>query len=206
MPASRAGGRLSLLLLLLCLAAGAALVFEYRRGPEPGLAAPSEESPVEATSEGTSGARASSANLIEMPSLASLSETVERPLFLPSRRPVAAVENAAPATVAKDISGLAVVGVVMASEERMAILKHPDQQRALRVVEGDMVDGWLVEQVLATGVVLKNRDVLTTLELKDQPRSVGRKPKRGAAPTAETPQQENQGRDQPDESQDESSN
>jgi hypothetical protein len=81
-------------------------------------------------------------------------EQVERPLFAPGRRPPAPAAPAAVAEAAPEPPPpLAANGVVLRLAGAVALLRLADE-RIVRAVEGDDVDGWTVAIIGAEGVRL----------------------------------------------------
>ena len=102
-----------------------------------------------------------------------------RPLFSPTRRPppppaaplafVAppAVVIAAPAVMAPD---LAVSGVIVGTNTRVAIVKRPSDAAFTRLMLGSTIDGWTVSNIEPRAVVLKRDDRSVTIGMPDPPR------------------------------------
>ncbi len=164
--------RPSVLLLLLCLGLGFALYTEIGSGgvdrtlvasapvlPEPQAPAPSPPP-------------------FAMAPLEDFSETVERPLFLPSRRPLVA-EGTPQQTgrgVERDLFTL--MGVIIAPDERMAIVERRKTGEVLRLVEGQQVDGWLVDAILPDRMRLTYGEETEEVVLEDKPRQKRKKEQR----------------------------
>lgn len=86
------------------------------------------------------------------PPLASLTETVDRPLFNNTRRvpesPVVVTsEPDAPEPVSATPPNLKLTAVVINGEDRVAVVRLPEGNLFERLREGDQVEGWLVDQV-----------------------------------------------------------
>ncbi|CAA7621448.1 hypothetical protein [Magnetospirillum sp. UT-4] len=79
---------------------------------------------------------------------------VERPLFAPTRRP------AAPAAAAAAAVELELVGVALAGERRLALLRRKGETRIHRLAEGGALAGWRLDAV-APGTASLSRDGLT---------------------------------------------
>ena len=90
---------------------------------------------------------------LTLPPLASLSETVERPLFSESRRPPEEESNTAlevPTPVPSGTStNFNVSAIVITDDERAVLLVHPESGDLTRVAEGEMISGWRLEKVEA---------------------------------------------------------
>lgn len=96
---------------------------------------------------------------VEIAALESLTDTIERPLFLQSRRPPApeaapTVEEPVREKPVASLPRFVVSAIVIADGERTALLRNPSDGRMLRVVEGDDVQGWTLEEVQSDRVVL----------------------------------------------------
>lgn len=167
-PRSRRGGRRPFLLTL-CLILGAliALELEFGLAPKPVIpAAPGRSEPL---------ALAVAESIGHMPQLSHFSEVVSRPLFAPSRRP-APPELEAPEPAPKVISLRFVLrGVVIHGAERVAIVQRKDAGEFLRLVEGQVIDGWLVEAIVPDRVVFRHEagDLMEQVELREVFRGPG---------------------------------
>ena len=160
------GDRLSAMLLVLVLGLTAAVLAQLR----PGTA---ERAPIEPriVTETIASAGPSPAPL---PALVDLTETLDRPVFSPTRRaPQAAaapVPEAAPMrhdeAPPPDIK---LSAVVIDDGQRFALLRRFPAGDTVRVAQGDAVDGWTLSEVRADGVTLRKNDqrheiVLRTFE------------------------------------------
>lgn len=80
-----------------------------------------------------------------LPGLAAYAAIVERPLFVPSRRP--------PPGVTSSIEGrYRLLGIVGAGAKRRAFVA--DGTRRIEVGEGDAIDGWTVKEIAQDRVLL----------------------------------------------------
>ncbi len=159
---TRRGGRLTPFVLL-----GLCLVLGYRLTGEHGLAAPDTAFPVaDGPSQAVSVATAAP---YAIPPLAELSETVGRPLFSPTRRPPEPETTLPEETPVQATSGeLTLVGVVIAGENRIALVRQRNDSKLLRVVTAQIIAGWSVEEILPTSAILRRGDVRETLVLEDK--------------------------------------
>jgi hypothetical protein len=96
-----------------------------------------------------------------------------RPLFWPSRRPIAAPDGLAAAP-----SGLVLLGVVRNDEEAIALIRHGRPPRVERLKEGAALEGWTVSEVTLNGVVLVRGDARAELKPRPAPPAL---PAAGAA-------------------------
>jgi hypothetical protein len=91
--------------------------------------------------------------------LNSLRDTVGRPLFEKSRRPVEPIRKieAPPPPVvqrAPDQAALTLLGVLKSEGKAVALLKRNQTGQNVRAEEGDTIDGWTVKQIEYRRVVL----------------------------------------------------
>lgn len=88
---------------------------------------------------------------LSLPPLSSLSETVNRPLFIDNRRPPEDTAEAAPAIDTPRPAGTAtsfsVSAIIVTEKERAVLLSYPQSGGLTRVAEGEMVAGWRLEKV-----------------------------------------------------------
>jgi hypothetical protein len=99
-------------------------------------------------------------NPLAAQSLDELSATLDRPVFLPSRRPSkppppppAVVTTALPAAPPSP-PNLLLLGVVIDGEGARAVVRTGGERKALRAQIGDDIDGWKVSQIEGRKVVL----------------------------------------------------
>lgn len=156
--------RPSLVLVVLCGILGAVIYLELALGSHPrpvshGFGS-SEPVTIETPEPG-----------FTMPALDDFSEIAARPLFLPSRRPLPPEEGAAQSgSSAIQRQQFTLLGVIIFADERMAVLQRRNSRQVLRVVEGQQIDGWVVDAVMPDHVVLRQRDVIEEVSLSDRPR------------------------------------
>lgn len=133
------------------------LVFElYRESPDPaigeagGPAAAVEPLPPEPS--------------FSMPPIEEFAESVERPIFLATRRPRAgpAPEEAPPAPTTLRF---VLEGVVITSAKRWALLRPEGGGDIIRLAEGGQVGGWQVIAIHPDKISLRRDEVETVLEL-----------------------------------------
>jgi Type II secretion system protein C len=102
-----------------------------------------------------------------------LHDTIRRPLFEKTRRPVkpkpAAPAKAPPATVPRpqaDRNALTLLGVITSeSGSAIALFRRNPTGQNVRLQEGDTVDGWTIERIEPDRVLLKQGDAKLALEL-----------------------------------------
>ncbi len=179
---ARRSRRPTVLLLLLCLGLGYAVYAELGSGP----ADPADLTVTKVAPEPAAVAPAEPA--FTLPPLGDFSETVARPLFLPSRRPLAPAEDAPAEAVTRDLFTL--MGVIISADERMALVKRRKTGEVLRLIEGQRVDGWLVEAIMPDRLALSHGEETEEVVLKDvarPPRKKGRDADRSKGRTAKPP-------------------
>lgn len=106
----------------------------------------------------------------ELPDQASLSETVERPLFMANRRPAEASAQAAPQPTRQSHQPKAtrylLSAIVIVDQERVALLTDTATGSLSRVKEGERVPGWQIEEIGEDMVVLVNGGARERLPLR----------------------------------------
>jgi type II secretory pathway component PulC len=124
------------------------------------------------------------------PSLATLPETVERPVFTSGRRPFVADAPVAAATPAAIPKGeFALIGVSIRADRRDALLRRNSTGVLAWVTEGDKLETWVVKTVQTDRVILElggERDELELWTAENKPPPAASLP-RTAAPRPATP-------------------
>src|SRR5262245_17249806 len=98
-----------------------------------------------------------------------LHDTLARPLFERSRRPIEAppppppVAPAHPAAI--NLNALSLLGVVASEGRTVALLKRNSTGKYVRAEVGDTVDGWTIISIEPQRVVIQQRDTRIPLEL-----------------------------------------
>ena len=104
------------------------------------------------------------------------SAILERPLFSPNRRPPA--EGVAAVVAREPELQVTLVGVIISSEEQIAIVKLKDGNRFARLSLGDSFQGWILDSIEPSRITFRRGDVEEHVELTyDLPPPV-QKPKR----------------------------
>jgi hypothetical protein len=113
---------------------------------------------------------------LDLPPIDALSETVERPLFRPDRRPPS--EEEAQEDIENAESGLfSLVGIIVSPTQRIALVKVRGSQTVLQLSEGQQANGWTVLQIRPEEVIFESNDKTETIELIDiKPPSRARRP------------------------------
>jgi len=190
-PAKRSTEGRSRVPLLLGLAAVAAAVLLWDRWADrgtgaagaPGVAAPGKATPDKAGSEMAAlgadteprGDGGSALPLASLP-LDKLHDTVRRPLFEKTRRPVeppppAMAPPPAPVAAPKrvaDPNALTLLGVLTSDGPgtgAIALVRRNQTGQSVRLQEGDTVDGWTIERIETSRVHLRQGDTRIALEL-----------------------------------------
>ena len=166
MPRFAARWRLTVLLVILCLVSGWNLLEQYRGQPNiydfashyvQTIANGGDGAGKTARISRRGGAPPSATvTLLPAPSwkvaaLPTLADTVSRPLFKASRRPPVASPAEAPATLPE--LKLTLIGIVVANEQRTAILRlngparSGDRRQIMRMIPGNAYKGWRLEEV-----------------------------------------------------------
>ncbi len=104
--------------------------------------------------------------LPELPPLETLSETVERPLFRPDRRPPS-VEEIEEEVQSAESGIFSLLGIIVSPTERIALVKVRGSQEVLQLSEGQQANGWTVVQIRPEEVVFESNDKTETIELID---------------------------------------
>ncbi len=183
----RPRSRPSLLLLLLCAGLGWLISEElgserWRARPEipPAAGAPKVALPAPLPT-------------FALPAVARLTETIDRPLFLPARRPVEAEKPPPAAETPKVDAPLEVVvsGVIMAEKRQFALVRRQAGGETLRLAAGDTIDGWTVTSVLPDRVLFLRDETTKEIELKDltpsKPKPKPRRSRRRTTPSQPAP-------------------
>ncbi len=101
---------------------------------------------------------------------------LERPLFSPTRRPPAQGVTAAAAPEPE--LQVTLVGVIISSEEQIAIVRLNDADRFARLSVGDSFQGWVLDSIEPSRITFRRGEVEEHIELTyDVPPPV-QKPKR----------------------------
>ncbi len=126
----------------------------------------------------------------------SFSAILERPLFSPTRRPPA--EGTVTIETGEPELEVTVVGIIISSEEQIAIIKPKGGSQFVRLSEGDSFQGWILETIEPDRITFQRGDIEEHIELTyDEPPPV-QKPRRRQRKTKETPpRDQKQNRTQP---------
>ena len=166
--------RAPLLLLLICCALIGLIYVEAER-PDVEPPANAAMAPPRALE-----ARAASVPSFSLPPLGDYAEVVERPLFSPTRRR----PPAAAGTADLRSSPFTLVGVVLSAKGKHALIEHAQPRRLDRVVEGQDLDGWTVEEIRLDRVMFRRGDTRIEVKPKDKAPSPTRPHPAHATPAA----------------------
>jgi hypothetical protein len=101
---------------------------------------------------------------VAVPPLAVYAPVIERPVFSPTRRPPLVPEPLEARSTRQD--GITLKGVVLSPQKRIALLETSGSgSDPQRIAEGERLEGWTVEAVLADHVVMRNSEATRRLEL-----------------------------------------
>jgi hypothetical protein len=166
-------------LLLALMAALAGLVLWDRQsgdGAQKGAGPPAVVRAADKSTRAQAAARAEQGiNPLANLTLDKLNDTVRRPLFETSRRPIEApaplpprpqVEPAAPLPPPfVDQNALSLLGVVASEGRAIALLKRNQSGQNIRVEVGDAVDGWTIVSIEPQRVMIRQGDTQIALQL-----------------------------------------
>ena len=117
-------------------------------------------------------AKQSAGEIPEIPPIEDLSTTVERPLFMRSRRPpnapAPAVATAAPVTVASEDAPADLTGIVSGPDRTYAILTSRATKEIHHLRTGEKIDDWSVHEIGPRYVVLRRGPGSLRLELFEE--------------------------------------
>ena len=105
----------------------------------------------------------------KLPPLASLSETVERPLFRSARRPLEPVAKGVEESPEPEKLNISLSGVVITAKEKFAHIRELNDARAKTLSEGDRIGIWRVKAILPDRVILDSGERTEEILLKAAP-------------------------------------
>jgi type II secretory pathway component PulC len=150
------------MVLLVALCAALAVVVYRELG---GVAAPAPPAVENAGAAPRTPSASLPASGFKLPSLDSLAEVSQRPLFSSTRRPP-------PPEVAGDAfgpaSGFALVAVIISDTGKVALIQHGRPPALSRVTEGQTVEGWAVQSISPDRVTIEHGGAQHELKLKDR--------------------------------------
>jgi general secretion pathway protein N len=101
-----------------------------------------------------------------LPPLGSFAVVTERPLFSASRRPP---PPQASQEAIRQSGTLALEGVILLHNQRLALISHGRPPTLVRVPEGQEIEGWTVVSIRPDGIVLQRDATRQELKLVDKP-------------------------------------
>jgi hypothetical protein len=116
------------------------------------------------------------AQIPELPPVEDLEQTVERPLFTPTRRPPqiappAPVAEAAPVSVPSEESPADLSGIISGPDRTYAIMTNKATKEVLHLRAGEKIDEWSIHEIGPRHVVLRRGPGSLRLELFDEKES-----------------------------------
>lgn len=118
-------------------------------------------------------------------------DVIERPLFMPDRRPPSEepedAEDEPPASEDASLDRLDLNAVIITPSKAVAWIRDPVQKDLQDVELGDDLNGWTVKEILADRLVLERQGETNTLTLRDYENMPP--PARRPTPVARSPQQ-----------------
>lgn len=163
------------LLALLCVVLAAAV---YDEADRPAVVPSTVEPPPHRLPE------ASPAAAFSLPPLRSYGEVVARPLFSPTRRP----STAAAAAADSEAAAFTLIGIVISTHDRHALVEHGKPPRLARLAEGQSVDGWMLEAIKTDRLLFRRGASILEVKAKNGPApSPAPRPAAGAAAASTMP-------------------
>ena len=109
----------------------------------------------------------------DLPPLTEYATLMERPLFSSTRRPIVVEGNSAQAPVTQQGLDVALTGVIIADESKVALIVPRNGVKPLRLSEGESYQGWTLSEVEAEGVIFRQGGRAQILELNHKPGGSG---------------------------------
>jgi len=109
----------------------------------------------------------------DLPPLSEFDETIERPLFHPTRRPVLSAATAQPNRPPSSLpGGYSLRGIVMTPAGRTALFQTQRDDEYLRVKKGEAIEGWTIDEINPDHVLVRQNDVVETWKFEHKPQPV----------------------------------
>lgn len=89
----------------------------------------------------------------------------ERPLFAQTRRPPEAEAAADVPKTQTNLPNLRLRGTVLSTEGTYCLIQKLPSKETLRMMEGQIIEGWRIEKILPDRVILKSGDKTEEIEL-----------------------------------------
>ena len=126
------------------------------------------------------------ARAFQMPPIEDFGETLDRPLFSKIRRPPAP-DAPAEEPEKKQKVKVRLAGVVISPKERVALVQGPRGRDITRLREGQEIEGWVLESILADRIVLRFGELREEVKIEGEVRRAPGKRKKKARPKRRRP-------------------
>ncbi len=173
MRRSKKKQRAPLLLFFLCLFLG---IFVYLQASNDGAG------PTTAAIKPAKIPALPAAQAFSMPPIEDFGETLERPLFSKIRRPPPEPDTPAEKPEKKQTVKVRLAGVIISPQERVALVQEPRAREITRLKEGQEIEGWVLESILADRIVLRFGEVREEVKIAGEVRRASAKRKKKARP------------------------
>jgi len=162
---SRTGTALPVLLLVACAALGWVIYRQLAAAPAPAPVA--RQAALEEPAAGSMPVPREAPTFV-LPRVETFATIVERPIFSPTRRPPPEAEVALDEAFSN--LDLLLVGVVISSNERIAIVLPKNHTDVVRLGAGDLFQGWTVDMIEPDRVTFRRDGLEEQIELSyDRP-------------------------------------
>ncbi len=139
------------------------------------------------------------AQAFQMPPIEDFGETLDRPLFSKIRRPPPEPDAPAEEPKKKQTVKVRLAGVVISPKERVALVQYPRTRENTRVKEGQEIEGWVLESILADRIILRFGELREEVKIEGEVRRAPAKRKKKARPKRRRPRSRTRDADSPDE-------
>ena len=126
------------------------------------------------------------ARAFQMPPIEDFGETLDRPLFSKIRRPPAP-DAPAEEPEKKQKVKVRLAGVVISPKERVALVQGPRGRDITRLREGQEIEGWVLESILADRIVLRFGELREEVKIEGEVRRAPAKRTKKARPKRRRP-------------------
>ncbi|MCH7711885.1 MAG: hypothetical protein IH903_09650 [Proteobacteria bacterium] len=126
------------------------------------------------------------ARAFQMPPIEDFGETLDRPLFSKIRRPPAPDAPAEEPEKKRKVK-VRLAGVVISPKERVALVQGPRGRDITRLREGQEIEGWVLESILADRIVLRFGELREEVKIEGEVRRAPRKRTKKARPKRRRP-------------------
>ncbi len=127
------------------------------------------------------------AQAFSMPPIEDFSETLERPLFSKIRRPPLEPDTPAEKPEKKQTVKVRLAGVIISPKERVALVQESRAREITRLKEGQEIEGWVLESILADRIVLRFGELREEVKIRGEVRRAPGKRKKKARPKRRRP-------------------